>query len=269
MTKKQPKKPKKPKTVARASPINSTDGMSSKDVLSSVAAAVAVLAALSFISLAAREWAYYFGLGATDFISLTSPATYTSAALRGLPIPLLFFVVGGVLTRMLIGPIFPPQSDGKRSRRPLNPWLGYLAVSLVGVPWIFLSWFIYVKTGFNPATSLIFPWALECWGLFMVWFFTHPPGRYDRLGRKISFPLFCGPLVFAWIVAGGYDEAFADLALERGGYRIVRSNGLVEDDVQLLRATSNGVLILRVPTQDISFLTYGSFNRIEQVAPSQ
>ena len=89
------KKPKKPKTVPRASPINSTDGMSSKDVLSSVASAVAVLAALSFISLAAREWAYHAGLGATDFITLTSPATYTSAALRGLPIPLLFFVVGG------------------------------------------------------------------------------------------------------------------------------------------------------------------------------
>ena len=225
---------KKPKTGDRASAFNSTDGMSSKDVLSSAAAAVAVLAALSFISLAAREWVYYSGLGATDFISLTSPATYTSAALRGLPIPFLFFVAGGVLTRMLIGPIFPRQSDGKRSRRPLSPGSGYLAISLVGVPLIFIGWFIYVRTGFNPATSLIFPWALECWGLFMIWFFTHPPERYDRLGRKISFLLFCGPLVFAWIVAGGYDEAAFDLASERGGYRIVRSNGLVEDDVQLL-----------------------------------
>ena len=103
----------------------------------------------------------------------------------------------------------------------------------------------------------------------MIWFFTHPPERYDRLGRKISFLLFGGPLIFAWIVAGGYDEAFIDLALERGEYRIVSSDGEVEDDVQLLRATSNGILILRVPTGDISFLTYSSFDRIDRVAPSQ
>ena len=51
------------KTAAHASPINGFDGMSFKDVLNSVTAAVAVLAALSFIASAVREWAYYFGLG--------------------------------------------------------------------------------------------------------------------------------------------------------------------------------------------------------------
>ena len=73
----------------------------------------------------------------------------------------------------------------------------------------------------------------------------------------------------AIIIASGYDEARNDLALPSGEYRIVSSSGEVEDDVQLLRATSNGILILRVPTRDISFLTYPSVNRIEQVAPSQ
>ena len=103
----------------------------------------------------------------------------------------------------------------------------------------------------------------------MLWCATHPPGRFDRLSRTWVLSLFCGPLVFAWVVAGGYDEAFADLALKRGEYLIVSPNGEVEDDVQLLRATSNGILILRVPTRGIAFLTYGSFNRIEQVATSQ
>ena len=68
-----------------------------------------------------------------------------------------------------------------------------------------------------------------------------------------------GPLVAAFIILHGHDEAVIDLALQRGEYRIVHSTGLVEDDVQLLRALSKGVLILRVPTRDVSFLPYQSF----------
>ena len=44
------------------------------DVLSGVPTAVAALTALIFTASAAREWAYYYGLGAVDFISLVSPA---------------------------------------------------------------------------------------------------------------------------------------------------------------------------------------------------
>ena len=80
---------------------------------------------------------------------------------------------------------------------------------------------------------------------------------------------FYGPLVAALIIADGYDEAVSDLALPRGEYRIVHSTDLVEDDVQLLRATSKGVLILRVPTRDVSFLTYQSFKSIDRIGASQ
>ena len=268
---------KESKTVAHASPINGFDGMSFKDVLNSVTAAVAVLAALSFIASAVREWAYYFGLGASDFISLSSAGAYASAALRGSPLPFVLFVAGGVITQILIWPTFrrilesprlssPRQPNGKFSRR--SPCLGYLFFTSLAVFGFFFGQYMQVRTGLNPATSLMYLSA-GCWGLFVLWFFTHPPERYARLGRRIAFLLFCGPVVFAWIVAGGYDEAILDLALERGEYRIVRSNGLVEDDVQLLRALSQGVLILRVPTRDVSFLTYGSFKSIDKIGSSQ
>ena len=79
----------------------------------------------------------------------------------------------------------------------------------------------------------------------------------DRLTKTLK--LFV-PMYAAVIIAGGYDEALDDLTRPSGEYRIVNSNGEVEDNVQLLRATSNGILILRVPTRDISFLTYPSFN---------
>ena len=96
-----------------------------------------------------------------------------------------------------------------------------------------------------------------------------PPGRFDRLVKPWRLLLIYGPLVAAFIIADGYDEASGDLASERGEYRIVHSTGLVEADVQLLRATSKGVLILRLPTRDVSFLTYPSFNRIDRIGSSQ
>ena len=57
--------------------------------------------------------------------------------------------------------------------------------------------------------------------------------------------------------------------MQRGEYRIVHSTGLVEDNIQLLRALSQGVLILRVPTRDISFVAYGSFKSIDKIGSSQ
>ena len=59
------------------------------------------------------------------------------------------------------------------------------------------------------------------------------------------------------------------MAVPSGEYRIVHSDGVVEDDVQLLRATSKGVLVLRAPSRDVSFVNYESFKRIDRIGPSE
>ena len=71
------------KTEAQTSPINGVVGVSFKDVMSVLPAVIAGLTVLVFTASAAREWAYYHVIG-EDFISLASPADYTSAALREL-----------------------------------------------------------------------------------------------------------------------------------------------------------------------------------------
>ena len=68
--------------------------MSSKDFQWTIPASVAVLTALSFVAAAVGEWAYYRGLGALEFISLASPADYTSAAMLWLPATLVGMAVG-------------------------------------------------------------------------------------------------------------------------------------------------------------------------------
>ena len=78
------------------------NGMLFTDVLSGVPTAVAALTALIFTASAAREWAYYYGLGAADFISLVSPADYTSADLLWLPAFMLLGAVIAVLEMFLL-----------------------------------------------------------------------------------------------------------------------------------------------------------------------
>ena len=136
-----------------------------------------------------------------------------------------------------------------------------LAVMIVGG-------FLHMALADNPtAKDWIMP-AFGCWIVFSLWFSRHPH-VYDRLGKTGRRLLLFGPFIAALIITDGYDEAQGDLALPHGEYRIVHSTGLVEDDVQLLRALSQGVFILRVPNQDVSFLTYGSFKRIDRVGSSQ
>ena len=62
----------------------------------------------------------------------------------------------------------------------------------------------------------------------------------DRQTKKVT--LFV-PFIAAVSIVSGYDEARDDLARPSGEYRIVNSNGEVEDDVQLLRAASNTTLL--------------------------
>ena len=153
---------KKSKTVAHASSIKGAGGMSFKDILSGAPAAVAAVTALGFTALVSREWAYYYGLGAVDFISLTSPANYISAALRELPVPLVGFVVGVIFMKMFLGRAFglilgEPSGGGGLSQRVLR--LGYVVFTLMAVAGfgVGVVQFLYVRTGFNPTTGWILP----------------------------------------------------------------------------------------------------------------
>ena len=255
------------KTEAQTSPINGVVGVSSKGFQWTIPASVAVLTALSFVAAAMGEWAYYRGLGALDFISLASPADYTSAAMLWLPATLVGMAVGSgyqsITWLLIMGPRQPPDEE-KKSRR----LEGYLVLTLILLASFLMAWVLHVRTGGNFVSPWLIP-GTACWVLFSCWFSRHPHVRFYKLARTWDRLLMVGPLVIAVIIGLGRDQAVSDLAMQRGEYRIVHSTGLVEDDVQLLRALSQGVLILRVPTRDVSFLTYGSFKSIDRVGSSQ
>lgn len=244
--------------------------MAFKGVLSGVPAAVAALTALIFTATATREWTYYYGLGAVDFFYLVSPADYTSAALHWLPAYVLLCAIIAVLEMFLLRTegFQSEEALAERSSTPPRtivrralPGLFFLAVTVVGGS-------LHLALGDNhTAKDWLMP-AFGCWMVFSTWFSIHPH-VHDRLAKTGRRLVQFGPMVAALIIADGYDEARKDLTLPRGEYRIVHSTGLVEDDIQLLRATSEGVLILRVPTRDVSFLTYRSFKHIDRIGSSQ
>ena len=258
------------KTEAQTSPINGVVGVSFKDVMSVLPAVIAGLTVLVFTASAAREWAYYHVIG-EDFISLASPADYTSAALRELSTSFAAAAAAAVLVKMFflltIGPP-PPPGEGIAQRFPRLrfPIIMTFALMIMALFWV--TWVRHVRLGGDFFLHWIIPGML-CWMWFSTWFSRHPHVRFYRLARTWHQLLMWGPLVIVFIIASGHDQAVIDLARQRGEYRIVHSTGLVEDDVQLLRALSQGVLILRVPTRDVSFLTYGSFKSIDRVGSSQ
>lgn len=255
------------RTVAHASPPEIGDGKSSTGFPWNISATVAALTAFAFAVSAAGEWAYYLGLGALDFLSLASPADYTSGALLWLPSALAAVVVGfvgGRITSLITGgPRRPTDEEIARSSRR---WKDYLIHMSILAALFSMAWILHERT----AGKFVMFWLLpggECWILFSMWFRRHPHVR--RLAGTWHQLLIYGPLVAAFIIARGHDEAVRDMAVPSGEYRIVHSDGVVEDDVRLLRATSKGVLVLRVPSRDVSFVNYESFKRIDRIGPSE
>ena len=260
---------KEAKTEPQTSPINGVVGMPFKDVMSVLPAVIAGLTVLVFTASAAREWAYYYVIGA-DFISLASPADYTSAALRWLP-PFVLLCVISTLFEMFLSRTEGFQSEEELAQGFSKPRAIRFFRALpyrLGLAGMIVGGFLYAARADNPTAMKWLPFFVGCWIVFSKWFVRHPRVYY-KLARTGRLLLFFGPAVAAYVLADGYDEASSDLVLPRGEYRIVHSTGLVEDNVQLLRALSQGVLILRVPTRDVSFLTYGSFKSIDKIGSSQ
>ena len=258
------------KTENHASLTEDDNGPPFKGVLGDAAAGVAVLTAFSFVASGLGERAYYLGLGASEFLSLASPADLISGALLWLPALLLGCVTGAVIQRMhwvlMVDPRqpYPSEESAQRSRRRE----GYVVFTVMLVALFGMAGVLHVRTGGNFAWPWLFPGG-ACWVIFASWFNRHPHVRYYRLARTWAPLLVYAPVVIAIIIVLGRDQAVSDLAQQRGEYRIVHSTDLVEDDVQLLRATSKGVLILRVATRDISFFTYGSFKSIDKIGYPQ
>ena len=71
------------------------------------------------------------------------------------------------------------------------------------------------------------------------------------------------PLLMGLFFLIGVYKASMDLSFTRGDYQVVYLNDIVEDNIRLLKATSKGILILRLPGKEISFLNYHSFKRID------
>ena len=217
------------KTKDHASPTEDDNGPPFKGILSDAAAGVAVLTASSFVASVAGEWAYYLGLGASDFLSLASPADLISGALLWLPAALLGAVAGIVIQRMhwllIVDPRQPYPSEGKarRSRR----LEGYVVFTVTLVALFVMAWVLHVRTGGNFVWPWLFP-GVACWIIFSSWFNRHPHVRYYRPARTWAPLLLIGPVVIATIIATGRDQAVRDLALQRGEYRIVHSTDLVE-----------------------------------------
>ena len=240
--------------------------MSTKDVLSSLPATVTGLVAFSFTLTALREWAYHYAIGA-DFIILNSPIELASNALRWMPgIGLL--IVLSFLFDMLTSRIEGFRSEEEIAEASSNPRrTSYLRILpyRIGLLLLIVGGFINAVYKENPQPIDWFLPLGAVWICFTIWYFRHPNNRLTPAVRLVLvFVPFWGGFSFVH----GYDEALKHLALSRGEYRIVQSNDLTEDNVHLLRATSKGILVLRLATKDVSFLTYDSFKRIDWTATS-
>lgn len=230
-----------------------------------ISAAVAAMTALIFAAAATGEWAYYRRLGALDFLSLASPADYISGALMWVPKALLALLGGYVLfwTRFLLAEGSRKPNDEEIAERPRR-LKGFWGITLFIVTLFLMGLIMYVMTDGKSALIWVVP-SMACWLVFTVWLSTHPLTRaYGPSSEWLSL-LIAGPMLVAFIFVNGHDKAVNDLTLQSGEYRIVHSTGEVEDDVQLLRTTSKGVIVLRVSTREISFVTYESFNRIDRI----
>ena len=229
-----------------------------------IPAAVTLLALLNFTASAAREWAYYHVIG-PDFIFFNSPVDYARISIHWLPTFVLATVIIAVIE------MFLSRQEGFRSEKVIvqkSPMPRFTRFFRFLPGLLFLTAVVgggtarLLLTESHTAKEWLIPVG-GCWMLFAAWFCSHPyvHARLRRTGRRL---LLFGPFVAALVLAHGYDEALDDLALPHGEYRVVHSDNSVEDNIQLLRVTSPGILVLQVATRSVSFLSYESFKSIER-----
>ena len=239
-----------------------------KDFVSGLPGAIAGFAAFSFTLITVREWAYHYAIGA-GFIVLNSPTEIAGIALRWMP------VIGVLIALSFVYDMFTSRIEGFRSEEEIiegasNPRRMYLLRThpyKVVLPIICVGGLIKAAyDGNSTATDWILPLSVG-WISFTFWFFQHPNFK-NRLPSPGRLLIILVPFWTMFSFSHGYDEASRHLELSRGEYRIVQSNDMIDNNVHLLRATSKGILVLRLPNKYISFLTYDSFKRIDWTGTS-
>ena len=230
--------------------------MTYKDFLSSVPGIVAGLVGSSFVLTAIVEWAYHYSIG-SRFIYLNSPTDLASLSLLYMP------GVGISLFLLAVFCMFVFRLKGHK-------FWGILGALIIYTIWQMLG---FIKSPSSEHSTILFWVFPSCllWLMLVSWFLRSPLFM-DKLTTKRWFVL-SGALTFIPLFVGlffaiGVYQASVDLSFTRGNYRVVYLNDVVEDNVRLLKATSKGILILRLPGKEISFLNYHSFKRIDWTGAS-
>lgn len=233
----------------------------------SVTASIAVLTALIVVLSSWREWSYFWVIG-MDFIPLLSPSDIASGVVRWLPVMVLYsmivIAIGALMT-------YAVASASKRISS-LGRWVSLLSVSGIGYAiagmMVIYTLVRIVFTVGSPTEAdwvhflLIFVMAFSAW-------LSNTPLARSKLSEVVRLAVLLIPFLFYALFVSAFLEAANDLLQTSGEYRIVHTTGEVEDNVQLLRITSNGILILRTQFREISFITYSSFDRIDRLASSR
>ena len=228
---------------------------------------IAVLTALTVVLSTWREWSYFWVIG-MDFIPLLSPSDIASGVVRWLPEMALYYMIA-----MAIGALmsYALESASKRSslrrRRFLSFSVSGIGYTLAGI----LVIRALVRIVFNVDSPTDEEWVYLLLGLVMAFFawLGKTPLVRAKLSDAARMAVLLIPMIFQLLFISGFEEAENDLLQTSGEYRIVHKTGEVEDDVQLLRITSKGLLILRIQSREISFMTYSSLNRIDRLTSSR
>ena len=228
-----------------------------------VPALVTAMTASVFVASVLREWAYFRVIG-MDFITLLSPADYTSGVVSWLIEVLLAWVIGGLVVALHYwacrSGIEVTSADSSWDR-----WVSRfqgLAPYIIGGTAVSAAIAQCALTADMPSVG---EWALfgtGCWLILSYWFVSQPDvSAMMPLLAQIA-TISAGQFIAVTIMLG-HSAAIKDLARPSGEHRLVYATGEVEDNVQLLRATSNGILVLRIEAREVSFLTYSSFDRVD------
>ena len=231
-----------------------------KDFLSSIPGVIAGLVGSSFVLIAILEWAYHYSIG-SSFIYLNSPTDLASLSLLYLPI------VGISSFLMAVFCLFIHRLQ----LRMLWQIVAWLVLYATGVILNFIT--LPTLEHHNALSTILLSAAsfFVLWPIFVGWLLRGSiflNGLTEKGRLMLNGVLTLVPLLMGLFFMIGAYKASTDLSFTRGNYQVVYLNDVVEDNIRLLKSTSKGILILRLPGKEISFLNYHSFKRIDWTGAS-
>lgn len=233
-----------------------------------VPALISLAIVLSFVISAAREWVYFLFVD-EKMVFFAAPSDYVTLAIHWLP-EIVLGLLGFAFIEMVTARIEGFQSEDEIVQRATNPartafyralpYNLFLAISILGG----FAFFVF----YEPTYWHIMMFGSGIWIVFFLWFSRHPR-IHSSLTRPVRLLLSFGPMFVFWAIGDGYKDAMRDLTIPYGEYRIVHKDGEIEENAQLLRVTSEGIIFLRVDNNQVSFLAYPALKRIDRVKLSE